>query len=259
MSQDHTLMASRYELKYLIPESIAQRVSEFIQQYLELDEFAIGQRNSSYAVHSLYLDSDDWTIYHRTLNGDRNRYKLRIRYYTEDPAVPVFCEIKRREKDVIHKHRCAVRRTAVPDILSGLEPRPEGLFNPKPQDLEALREFMRLGQTLGTGPKLHIFYQREAYVNDFNNEVRVTLDRDVRAGPRFDGLLPTICERPYECSPEGLVILELKFTSRFPGWYRDLVETFSLAQTGAAKYVEGANLHLGLGQNPRDIPRGLWL
>jgi hypothetical protein len=148
---------------------------------------------------------------------------------------------------------------AVPDILAGLDPHPGDHFNPRPRDLEALREFMRLGQSLGARPKLHVFYDREAYVNDFNNEVRVTLDRQVKARPRLDGLLPTTCDDAYECSPEGLVILELKFTSRFPGWYRELVETFGLTQTGAAKYVEGANLHLARGLAPKDVLRGLWL
>jgi hypothetical protein len=35
------------------------------------------------------------------------------------------------------------------------------------------------------------------------------------------------------------VVLELKFTNRFPDWFRDLVRIFSLRQCGAAKYVDG--------------------
>jgi hypothetical protein len=35
------------------------------------------------------------------------------------------------------------------------------------------------------------------------------------------------------------VILELKFTNRFPEWFGDLVRVFKLAQCGAAKYCEG--------------------
>lgn len=259
MSQDHTLMASRYELKYLIPEAVAQQVRLFVQQYLEVDEFGVGQADLAYPVHSLYLDSDDWQIYWRTINGDKNRFKLRIRYYTENPAVPVFFEIKRRQKDVILKHRCSVRRHAVDGILAGFEPRPEDLAKATPDDVEALREFIRLQQLLRAKPQLHVYYRREAYVNDFNNEVRVTMDRDVRAMPRPDGQLLTSSAEPYNCTKDGLVILELKFTSRFPGWYRDLVETFHLTQTGAAKYVESVNLHRGRGRNPRDVQRGLWL
>ena len=35
------------------------------------------------------------------------------------------------------------------------------------------------------------------------------------------------------------VILELKFTNRFPDWFGDLVRVFKLTQCGAAKYCEG--------------------
>ena len=35
------------------------------------------------------------------------------------------------------------------------------------------------------------------------------------------------------------VILEIKFTSRYPDWLRQLVEIFGVMQCGAAKYVEG--------------------
>src|SRR4051794_12416894 len=99
MAQDHTLMSSRFELKYLIPEKTALQVRTFVQQYLEVDEFGVGQPNLSYPVHSLYLDSDDLEIQRRTVNGDKNRWKLRVRYYNESEKTPVFFEIKRRMKD----------------------------------------------------------------------------------------------------------------------------------------------------------------
>ena len=35
------------------------------------------------------------------------------------------------------------------------------------------------------------------------------------------------------------VILELKFTDRYPNWFRELVRVFGLMQCGAAKYVDG--------------------
>jgi hypothetical protein len=31
-------------------------------------------------------------------------------------------------------------------------------------------------------------------------------------------------------------VLELKFTDRFPGWFKDIVQHFDLLQTGAPKY-----------------------
>ena len=38
------------------------------------------------------------------------------------------------------------------------------------------------------------------------------------------------------------VILELKFTDRFPDWCRHIVEHFGLMQCGAAKYADGVAL-----------------
>ena len=37
---------------------------------------------------------------------------------------------------------------------------------------------------------------------------------------------------------KNMVILELKFTGRFPNWFRDLVRMAQVMQCGAAKYVE---------------------
>jgi hypothetical protein len=252
MSQDHTLMESRYELKYLISEDIALRIREFVQQYLELDEFGLNRPGLSYPVHSLYLDSDDWKIYWRTVNGDKNRFKLRIRYYDDSPQTPVFFEIKRRMKDVILKQRCAVKRGGEQAALAGFMPAPEYLPSKNPAQRFSLERFQQLMFDLNAKPKIHVAYMREAYVNSFNNEVRLTMDRSVRCMPRFDGQLTTCMDQPIVCSSET-VILELKFTGRFPNWYRDLVRTFNCFQTGAAKYVEGATRYLGRDLPARDV------
>src|SRR6266487_5701449 len=116
------MQTQRFELKYLIPEATALLVRDFVRSYLAMDEFSVGRPNYSYPVHSLYLDSDDLKIYWRTVNGDKNRYKLRLRYYSDNPDSPVFFEIKRRMKDVILKQRGGVRQCAVPLLLNGQLP-----------------------------------------------------------------------------------------------------------------------------------------
>ena len=40
----------------------------------------------------------------------------------------------------------------------------------------------------------------------------------------------------------GFVILELKYTNRFPNWFRDLVRMAETMQCGAAKYLSGVSL-----------------
>jgi hypothetical protein len=52
---------------------------------------------------------------------------------------------------------------------------------------------------------------------------------------------------------ENLVILELKFTNRFPNWFRDLVRMAGVMQCGAAKYVESIQ-GLGSRRVHSDLP-----
>src|SRR5262245_41914911 len=113
------MQASRFEQKYLITEDLALNVRDFVRSYLELDENGVGKPNFSYPVHSLYLDSDDLKTYWDTINGNKNRYKLRLRFYNSLPDSPVFFEIKRRMNNCIMKQRGGVRREMVDEVLAG--------------------------------------------------------------------------------------------------------------------------------------------
>jgi len=230
------MQQQRFELKYLIPEPTALAVRDFVRSYLEMDEFSVGRPNYSYPVHSLYLDSDDLKLYWRTINGDKNRFKLRLRYYSLNTDSPVFFEIKRRMNNCILKQRGAVRHDAIAPLLTGHLPQPDFLVSNSPNHLGAVQRFCQLMEELHATPKVHIAYEREAYVSD-NDEVRVTLDRNVCAEPNLCTSIKTKMVNPAR-SFVGEVILELKFTNRYPDWFRELVRSFHVMQCGAAKYVE---------------------
>jgi len=240
MTQDK-LQAQRFELKYVISEELALSVRDFVASYLEIDEFGATLPNLSYPVHSLYLDSPDMKLYKATINGDKNRFKLRLRFYENRPDAPVFFEIKRRMNNTIAKQRGGVRRDAVDGLLTGQLPAPEHLISKEPKQSVALQNFCRLMSNLEAGPKAHIAYLREAWISRYDNSVRVTMDRDVRCDPEPTARLSTDLTRPITVFGTK-VILELKFTNRFPDWFKDLVRVFGLMQCGAAKYVDGVTL-----------------
>lgn len=235
------LQASRFELKYIIPEETALQIRDYVRSYLELDENGVGKPNYSYSVHSLYLDSDDLRLYWATINGDKNRYKLRIRFYNNNPETPVFFEVKQRMNNCIKKRRGSVRREAVPLLLAGHMPEPGFLVSKEPKHMFAVQEFCRLMQDIGAKPKVHIGYLREAYVPHDDNSARLTMDREVRSEPELTPRLNTKMVRPVLVWGKD-VVLELKFTNRFPDWFRELVRVFGLRQCGAAKYVDGVAL-----------------
>ncbi len=232
------MQRQRFEQKYILTEDQAQAVREFVSAHLELDENGVGKPHYRYPVHSLYLDSDILDTFWATINGAKNRYKLRLRFYDDHPDSPVFFEIKRRMNNCILKQRGGVRKEAVHWLLAGHLPEPAHLLRPDGKQLVAIQNFLDLASRLQAQPTAHVVYLREAYVDAVNDAVRVTFDRHVQVERRTQPTFST--EMTHPARPFGeVVILELKFTNRFPDWLRCLVERFGLMQRGASKYCEG--------------------
>lgn len=231
------LQTQRFELKYLVSESTARSLRQFLRSYLKPDEFAANLPNQSYPVHSLYLDSPDLTTYQAVQCGEKNRFKLRIRYYSDTDQV-VFFEIKRRMNESIAKCRAKVLRSAVRPLLSGQPPQLRHLAKPDGKHLAALQEFCRLMHGMKATPRSHVAYQREAWMSPVNNSMRVTFDREVQCEPEFGATLQTALGEavtPFEKK----VVLELKFIDRMPVWCTEMIRVFGLVRGGAPKYAQG--------------------
>lgn len=248
------MQMQRLELKYQISEETAVCVRDYISSYLELDEFGATRPDYSYPVHSLYLDSPTLATFRHTINGNKNRFKLRIRFYDHRPGAPVYFEIKRRMNSAILKQRGAVRREAVDRLLGGQLPEPSEIASSNPKHLTGLQTFLMRITELQAGPIAHVAYLREAWMSPRDNSVRVTMDRQVRFEPDPTTRLCTAMTDPIHVF-ENRVILELKFTGRFPDWWKELVRVFHLTQSSAAKYADGivkygeARLHAALVSN----------
>ncbi|HYG36593.1 MAG TPA: polyphosphate polymerase domain-containing protein [Clostridia bacterium] len=237
MSQDQRFQSQRFELKYLIDESITASMRDFIRSYLVLDEYGVGRPGLAYPVHSVYLDSDNLDTHLATVNGTKNRFKLRLRYYDDKPNTPVFFEVKSRVNNCIMKQRCGVKREAVPLLVAGQLPSPEQMYSKDPKHFKAIQYFNMLLHQINARPKVHNSYTREAWVSPNDNSVRVTFDRNVRIEPYFKAQAIVDMVNPVRVFPQ--TILEVKFTTRFPNWLREMVRAFNLMQTASAKYSQG--------------------
>lgn len=237
ISQDR-MQLQRLELKYHINEETALAVRDFVSSYLEIDEYGATRPKLSYPVHSLYLDSPRLTTYWNTINGAKNRFKLRLRFYENQPGAPVYFEIKRRMNTAILKQRGALKREAVDWVLAGHLPEAAHMVSTDPRHLVAIQRFIQLMTDLHARPAAHIAYLREAWISPRDNSVRVTMDRAVRFEPEPTTRLEPQMQRPIQVFGES-IILELKFTARFPDWFGELVRVFGLQQGSAAKYVDG--------------------
>lgn len=236
------MQLQRWELKYIIPEATAVAVRHFISAYTVLDDYGVGKPHNSYPIHSLYLDSEALTIYWHTINGNKNRFKLRLRFYDNEPDSPVFFEIKRRMNNAILKQRGGVRRKSVDYILSGHLPQPEHLVKQgNSKELVALQRFSQYLKEYKAVPKAHIHYLREAWVSPYDNSLRITFDRNVLISGEPTARLEATQVNP-TCVFGRDVVLEFKFTGRFPDFLRDCARVFGLTTTTAAKYADGIAL-----------------
>jgi hypothetical protein len=230
------LQSNRREYKYLVSEKTARQIKDYVLKYLGPDPYTRLDNDAGYAVHSLYLDSPEFVLCRATMNGLKNRYKLRIRFYDEVPDHPVYFEIKRRVNEVILKQRAAVRRSSLAKLLTGGQPSESDLQQLDTDNYKALCTFCSLRDEIAATPTAFTSYLRQGFEPIDSNVVRVTLDRQLRAG-RFLGWLSAADVQTWPQPHVNGVVLELKFTDRFPDWTQALVECFDLSRTSVPKYV----------------------
>jgi hypothetical protein len=226
----------RYERKYLVTERTANAARQFVASYLVPDEHMAGQGADGYRVCSLYLDTPQLGLYHQSVYGLKNRYKLRIRFYDELDSSAAFLEIKKRTTETVHKLRASVPKPAAARLLRGGQLGHSDLLSSGDASHRALEEFCGACDRLNAVGVAFVNYRRAAYVSQSAESVRVTFDRHIVGHEYYAGCgLAT----PEERSPpvtQGIVI-ELKYNGRAPRWMHDLVTTFRLERMSFPKYV----------------------
>jgi hypothetical protein len=231
IAADGTLRC-RFECKYQISEAKAAGIEKFIQPYLRPDRYSKLQPTGSYPIVSLYLDSPNLQLCKESLTGQKNRFKLRIRGYNDDPAYPKFFEIKRRINTSIIKDRHRVKNSDIERLLSG-GPLPEQYYS---TEQESLKQFLFYVRIINAGPMVLVRYVRRAYEDDSENRVRVTFDRKLSFKMCYQPRV-TLNSPGWHRYPINDVILEIKFTSRFPAWLTRMVRCFELHQQSFSKYA----------------------
>lgn len=231
-SADRTL-GCRYEMKYVISQAKALAIEKFVRLYLKMDHYSKLRDSGFYPVASLYLDSADLALCRESLDGHKNRFKLRVRSYDDIDDSYCFFEIKRRINTIIMKSRTRVKKIDVAHLLRNRYVHPSQNYM---TDENTLRQFQLYMAGIGARPSVHIRYLRKAFEGDSDNRVRITFDRQlfyktadtaelILAGPGWQ-----------RHSVES-VILEIKFTGRYPFWLKQMAEYFCLNQRSMSKYA----------------------
>jgi len=226
------LRFQRFECKYLITEAQALAVRRYLAPYVEPDPHARGRPDNRYPIASLYLDTPDLRLHRETIEGQRNRFKLRVRSYSDDAAAPVFTEIKRRNNQVIQKQRCPARRT---DVMHLLTTGQMDVAHMPPGERKIFDEFAHRVQYIGARPAVAVRYEREALCGTFDPTARVTFDRHIRCRSTDNPRL-RLADSGWELVEGRLVVLEFKFNGRCPAWMNNAIHSLCLQRTSYSKY-----------------------
>jgi len=246
-SKDNTL-ACRYELKYRIPEFKARGIAAFIKPYLHIDKYSLSQPTGQYPISSLYFDSKNLSLFRETTEGKKNRFKLRLRTYSDDQKAPYFIEVKRRINNVIIKGRARIAREDFSSVMSGgLAP-----SNKYREDENLIRQFQLYKDSINAIPIVQVRYMRQAFEGDTPHRVRVTFDRQLHYKTTRDPQV-NVYGPGWHRIAINFVILEIKFTERFPAWLTQMVRCYDLKQGGFSKYVSSVKQSHSMGFSAPEV------
>jgi hypothetical protein len=232
--------SGRAEHKYVVSETTALALRSFMKAYLMPDQYMPAGSPEGYHVHSLYLDSPAYELYHETKDGVKNRYKLRMRFYDDSREAPTFLEIKTRTTDSIRKHRAIISKQAAENFLSGGSLTPADLIGGSNKAAYALTDFGMRTSRLAARGSVFVSYQREAYVALEADGIRVTFDRHI-TGKAYDPLSGLQLPADGAAVFPDQVVFEVKYSGPIPSWIRGLIHDFGLQRVSFPKYVHAVD------------------
>ncbi len=245
----------RYELKYLIPWSYVEPISDFVLAYCQFDHFSSMSKDLFYKVNGLYFDTRCNEFLEQRLWGKMSRFNMRVRSYESGESPPYYLEIKHKKGQSTSKYRATLDEKDWPSILTD----PEFEISARDGAVEKQNKalYMRLAHTYAIEPKIFTQYKRRAFFSTIDEYARVTMDFDMKYREQD---LSNYIGDPYSLVPdeslnnydnetiyamntfsEASVVLELKCNiGQVPSWMVDLISLFQLKQVGFSKYKQSS-------------------
>ena len=221
-----------YEVKFLLPDAMADRVLAWARLHLAIDPHADQSMGDGYRVNSLYFDTASFDVFHR--RGSFRRRKYRVRRYGSESLV--FLERKTKSSGVVRK-----RRTVVPESdLSKLTALADSHTHETEGQVAADPTwpgdwFHRKLIARRLMPRCHVGYDRVARVGMTpEGPIRLTVDRHVRCHAVAEMSVPRAVEGIRLLTEQSIV--EFKFRVAMPGLFKGLIHELALTPSSMSKY-----------------------
>jgi len=210
---------NRYELKYLITAAQRRALQPAIDAHTTPDEYGKSR------IANLYYDTPDRRLIRRSLEKPTYKEKLRLRSYgTPHGDTTVYLELKKKAGAVVGKRRTDMKLDEVP-----------GFLRSPATDSQIRRELAYfLSRFDDLAPAAVLCYDREAFFDREDRDVRVTFDTDIRYRDTdlslASGTYGTALLDP------DIVLLEIKVGRAMPLWLTRELSRLGIRQTSFSKY-----------------------
>ncbi len=234
---------NRYEKKYFVTDEQLQRVLAAIEEHMTPDKH--NRTGGTYSISNIYYDTPDDYLIRTSLTHPSYKEKLRLRTYgIPGKSDEAFLEIKKKVEGLVNKRRTSISLT---DAYGFMEEKgavlPAVYTNP-----QVIKELLFMVNRYELMPKVMIAYDRLAFFEKGNPDLRISFDTNIR-GRRNDLRLES-GNFGRLIVPRGFWLMEIKTARAMPLWLAALLSEEEIRRVSFSKYGREYEQHLALAEDP---------
>ncbi len=196
---------------------------------MELDSYNLN--HNFYTITNIYYDTDDDYLIRTSLSKPIYKEKLRLRAY----GVPrkedkVFLEIKKKYNGIVNKRRTKLRLDEACEFAKTGEP-PEFKEYMNKQVVKEITYFLH---RYSLKPKLYLAYDRIAYFEQGNPDLRISFDTNIRTR-RYDLSLDS-GDYGEPLLDKDVYLMEIKTARAKPLWLVHVLTELDIKRQNFSKY-----------------------
>lgn len=217
------LSFERREAKYLLTDGERLALEVIMSGHMLPDE------HGPSTVRSVYYDTPSLLLARRSAESPTYKEKLRLRAYGKPvKGEKVFVELKKKCAGIVYKRRTVTDINTAGMLLDPNRP-------PRPDASQIEREISRAAMRYeGLAPRVYLAYDRTAFYERDNRDLRMTFDRRVRA--RWDDPRLSVTDGTDQLLEDGISILEIKTSRAMPLWLVSAISELRLKPAHWSKY-----------------------
>ena len=230
----------RSEYKYILTKDQLVLFKSMILEHMKVDQYGLT------TISSIYYDTPDYRLIRNSIEKPIYKEKIRLRSYgLADSTKKVFLELKRKSEGIVYKRRIALSEDSAIDFFNNNASLGEDQIA---KEITYFRDYYKK-----LIPQIIILYDRLAYKEINNGDLRLTIDENPRYRTyKFN--LHTSNEGVLLLD-EGSAILEVKVQQEIPLWLTNILSKLKIYKTSFSKVGEAYKRILQKKQYQTDILR----